>query len=156
LPWEEGDFDSGQKILSELHQEFPRNSIITFTLAVWQIRENDVKRAEGELRSILDLDDDVTAALRPYIRYKLAECLFRRSQFEPAGELYRRFLLDYTGGTYRSSAEYRAGYCFEISGLRDSAIAYYRRAVLADHKFGDDAYNGRKAALRLESALHPS
>jgi tetratricopeptide (TPR) repeat protein len=156
LPWEEGDFDSGQKILERLHGEFPRNSIITFTLAVWQIRSNDVSGAEAGLRSALGADDEVTTALRPFIRYKLAECMFRRSEFADAGAMYRQFLEGFGGGTYRATAEYRSGYCLEITGRRDSALACYRRAVQADQKFGDDAYAARKAALRLDSPLHPS
>jgi tetratricopeptide (TPR) repeat protein len=156
LPWEEGDFDTGRNILQRLHEDYPRNSIVTYTLAVWQIRQNNPAQAEPELRSVLDADDAVTSALRPFARYKLAECMFRLARFGDACEMYRQFLAGLTGGTYRATAEYRQGYCFEIAGRRDSAMACYRRAVEADHKFGDDAYAGRKAALRLESPLHPS
>src|SRR5262249_9759136 len=91
--------------------------------------------------------------IRMYARYKLAECEFRLNNYDEARKLYQSFLLEYHDETYRATASYRVGICFEFTGLRDSALGYYKNVAKMERKFGDDIYSARKAALRLKTPV---
>ncbi|HTK80706.1 MAG TPA: tetratricopeptide repeat protein, partial [Bacteroidota bacterium] len=152
-PWMDGEFDNGEKMLVELAKEFPANKLFAFTRAVWEIRRNDVSSAREHLRTIVDSPDDPTDGIRMYARYKLAECEFRLNRYDEARKFYQSFLREYHDETYRATANYRIGVCFELSGRRDSALGYYKIVATMERKFGDDIYSARKAGLRLKSPM---
>ncbi len=153
MPWMDGDFDSGEKILTELSNQYPANTLIEFTRAVWEIRRHDVLTAQRRLTSIVENNNSPLGDLKQYAQYKLAECYFRLGDYNNAKAMYQSFLRNYSDETYRATSNYRIGICYEIENNRDSALVYYRNAVRADRKFGDDAYSARKAQQMLRSPL---
>lgn len=153
LPWQSGEFDTSEKILLDLSKEYPSNKLLTFTLAVWEIRRNDVRSAEISLHSIIEHAAEDELGVTSFARYKLAECYFRLNEFEKARMEYQSFLSGYKEQIYFATSSYRIGVCFELAGRRDSALVYYSRAAKGDRKFGDDAYSSRASERSLTSAL---
>lgn len=156
LPWHDGDFDSGEKIIGDLHRQYPSNTLIAFTRAAWEIRRNDVATAKERLISIVDNTDERLAGVKSYAVYKLAECYYRLGDYPRARARYREFLENYQDEIYVATANYRMGVCYELEGNRDSALPRYRKAAKAARMFGDDAYASRRAELRIVSRLAPS
>jgi tetratricopeptide (TPR) repeat protein len=153
LPWENGDFDSSENILKELIQQYPGNTLLQFTQAVWQIRRNDVGSAKQQLLELLQSNNNALPGVKTFARYKLAECCFRLDEYDQAREYYQTFLHDYHDENYIATSNYRIGLCYEITGQRHNALPYYRHAAEAERKFGDDAYAARKAGALLKSSL---
>ena len=156
LPWHDGDFDSGEKIIADLHRQYPSNTLIAFTRAAWEIRRNDVATAKERLISVVDTTDDLLDGVKSYAVYKLAECYFRLGDYSRARVRYREFLRNYHDEIYVATANYRLGVCYELEGNRDSALSRYRKAAKAARIFGDDAYAARRAEQRMASRLAPS
>lgn len=157
LPWQEGDFETGEQIYRALLAEYPDNRILDFSLAVWELRRHDVASAQARLERLLAVAPaDSSAGLEKFMRYKLAECYFRMNDWPKALAAYGSFLRRYEDETYIATANYRVGLCWEFTGRRDTAVTYYRKAAAAHHHFGDDAYASRKAAVKLKSRALPS
>ncbi len=152
LPWEDGDFASGEQIISDLRQEYPANPLLQFTLAVWRIQRHDIVGAQALLEPIVRRQSDV----QPYALYKLAECSFRLSNYDEARTLYQSFLRSYSNDTYRATANYRIAVCLEMTGHRAEAVEFYKRAASDPHSFGDDAYSVRKASRHLSVPMSES
>ncbi len=155
LPWHDGDFEDSEKILSNLCSQFPSNTLLRFTLAVWEIRRHDVRAAEEKLRTIVDTPDNDFSGVRNYAYYKLAECNFRQGSFAETLADYQTFLGRTKERTYVTTSLFRIGLCFDMLGQRDSAVEYYERAAKGDRRFGDDAYSARRAELLLKRTLSP-
>ena len=153
LPWHEGEFGESEKILTELHGKYPANSLITFTLSVWEMRNADMSSAKAQLGALLNSNEDDVAGIRSFASYKLGECSFRLSSFDEAKKNYINFLDQYRDHTYRATANFRVGLCYEFEGNRDSALAYYKKASESDGRFGDDAYAVRRSQIYLYSAV---
>ncbi|HEV8538979.1 MAG TPA: tetratricopeptide repeat protein, partial [Bacteroidota bacterium] len=154
LPWMEGDFESGERILAELGSRYPSNSVVAFTRAVWDLGRNDVRSARDLLASIVEARNDSTDPVRAYAMYKLAECYFRLGMYRSARHWYLEFLARHKEETYQATSSYRIGICYEMEEKRDTAMLHYKKAVNGDRKLGDDGYAARKAELRLRSSLH--
>jgi tetratricopeptide (TPR) repeat protein len=155
-PWVDGDFDSGEHMLSDLASRYPGNNLLSFTLAVWELRENDVRPARDRLAAIVASGSDPLGGVMPYAMYKLACCYFSLGAYDDARRMYQSFLHGYHEGMYRATSNYHIGLCFELAGRRDSAIGYYRKALRTDRKFGDDAYASRRAGLLVNAPLSPA
>ena len=155
LPWYNEDFDSSEAILRELAVRYPSNSLFNFTLAVWQIRRNDVQSAKQLLLKLSDEEHKAIPALQQFVNYKLAECYFRLGDFGHAQECYTRFLKDYHDDLYRATSNYRIGISMELAGKRDDAQKYYKLAASAKSRHGDDRYSARKADNTLRFGLAP-
>lgn len=153
LPWQEGEFETSEQILVGLHEQFPSNTLLTFTLAVWEMKRGDIRSAKDKLTAIIQFPGDDLIGIRTFTSYKLAECYFRLNDFKAAREEYQRFLQRYRDQIYSATANYRIGFCYELAGQRDSAIVYYQRAAKNERRFGDDAYSARKAELLLGSPM---
>jgi tetratricopeptide (TPR) repeat protein len=153
LPWHEGEFDSSEAILKSLHDEYPSNTLLTFTLAVWEMKRADMQTAKERLHAILTSTEDDPVGIRTFSSYKYAECLFRLNDFEGSRSAYQSFLAGYKDHVYIPTSAYRIGYSFERSGRRDSALVYYRKAAAEVHWFGDDAYSARRARRLLDSPM---
>lgn len=156
LPWSSGDFASGEQIVNGLLVQYPSNTILRLTRAVWEIQRNDAASAREDLTLILREENEPVKGIRTYAGYKLGECLFRLGEYSRAIDQYTLFLKEYREDIYVSTSNYRIGLCYEMSGRRDSAMEYYRRSVKAATKFGDDSHSARSAALRLRSPLAPA
>jgi tetratricopeptide (TPR) repeat protein len=153
LPWQNGEFDTSEKLLLDLSKQYPSNNLLKFTLAVWEVRRNDVRSAKEKLRPIIEQPEKDDIGVIPFARYKLAECYFRLNEFDLARQEYGAFLRDHKEQIYVATSCYRIGICFELSGKRDSALVYYQRAAKADRKFGDDASSARASEHYLKSIL---
>ena len=153
LPWQEGDFTTSEQMLNTLLSQYPDNSLLRFTVAVWEIRNNDVLAAKEHLSAVVHQQQTHLQGILPLAAYKLAECNFRLFRYDEARGLYQKFLTDSQGETYRATSNYRIGLCFELTGHRYDALPFYKRAQTLDHSFGDDAYSSRKAVHRLTSPL---
>lgn len=153
LPWHSDNFDSSEVILRDLSKAYPKNTLFTFTMAIWALRKNDATGARDLLQKI---EPSVTAGLpglRPFIEYKLGECNYRLLNFQRAEENYRKFLGMYGDDTYLATANYRLGICLELQGKRTLAMPFYRTAAKASRIFGDDAYASRKAEALVSHEL---
>jgi tetratricopeptide (TPR) repeat protein len=143
LPWHEGEFESSEAILKSLHDQYPSNTLLGFTLAVWEMKRADMRSAKDRLNALLKMPETDLVGIKTFASYKYAECLFRLNISNRSA--YQRFLTEYKDQVYTATAAYRIGYIFERSGRRDSALAYYRKATERDRWFGDDAYSARRA-----------
>ncbi len=153
LPWQNGDFDSSEKIFADLSKQYPSNSLLTFTLAVWEIRRNDVRSAKEKLESIIKEKNSAIEGVNQFAQYKLAECYFRLNEFDRSREAYAAFLEHHDDETYVATSNYRIGICYELTGKREGAIPFYKKAFDAESKFGDDSYSSRKASMRIKNPL---
>lgn len=153
LPWHNGDFEGSEKIFVDLSLHYPNNSLFIFSRAVWEIRRNDVRTAKDRLHSILAMPNRALPGVDTYVHYKLAECYFRLEDWPGALTEYQASLNRNRDETYSTTSSYRIGLCYEMSGQRDAALPYYRRAATGDRTFGDDAYSLRRARERLKSPL---
>ena len=155
LPWYNEDFDSSEKILQELAQKYPGNSLFNFTLAVWEIRRNDIRSAKDLLVKLSAEEAPPIPALHEFVLYKLGECYYRLRDYRRAGDSYERFLKNYHDEIYVSTANYRIGVCREKMGERDEAQKYYKISANAKSRFGDDRYSTRKATAVLKFGTAP-
>jgi len=153
LPWYANDFDSGEKILQELSQRYPANSLFSFTLAVWEIRRHDIESARQRLLVVVKSEQSKVIGLKALGLYKLAECHYRLGKFAEANVFYQEFLQEYRDENYVATANYRIGICYEMMGGREKALPYYRAATVSAKRHGDDAYSARKAEERLAAPL---
>ena len=153
LPWQEGDFTTSEKIINDLLLQYPENSILKFTLAVWEIRRHNVLSAKVHLTTIVQQQNTFMNGIRPFVNYKLAECYFRLSEYDEARTLYQALLKEHKDETYSATSNYRIGLCCEMMGQREMALPFYKRAIAADRSFGDDAYSARRAEHRLKMPL---
>jgi TolA-binding protein len=153
LPWFANDFDSGEKILKGLTQQYPANSLFSFTLSVWEIRRHDVQSARQRLSAIARTEKSAVIGVKALALYKLAECQFRLGEYIDARSTYMEFLQSYQDENYIATANYRIGICYEMSGERGKATQYYKHAASAMRRHGDDAYSARRAEERSSSPL---
>src|ERR1041385_7899016 len=134
LPWQEGDFESSEKIITDLTKLYPSNSLLTFTLAVWEMRRNDVQSAKERLVSITENNNNAIEGVKEFAEYKLAECYFRLNDFEHARGHYQSFLSEHHDETYIATSYYRIGISYELAGQYEQALPYYRKAAETDRK----------------------
>ncbi|MFI5252932.1 MAG: tetratricopeptide repeat protein [Bacteroidota bacterium] len=153
LPWYNENFDSSEVMIKQLVAAYPANSLFSFTLAVWQIRRNDVAEARDILQKISREEHLPIPNARHYIDYKLAECYFRLEEYGHAQECYERFLQNYHDEVYVATANYRIGVCMDMLGKKSEAENYYKIAADSKSKFGDDRYSSRRAAALLKRSL---
>jgi tetratricopeptide (TPR) repeat protein len=145
LPWYSDDFDSSAVILRKLAQKYPGNSLFLFTVAVWDIKKNDVQSARDILLKIEGEEHNPIPGLRNFIDYKLGECYFRLRDYPHSQEYYQRFLNKYKDEVYNATANYRIGICREMTGRKNESTKYFALAEVSKSKFGDDKYSARKA-----------
>ncbi|GEM_PF-5351200 len=117
------------------------------------MRRNDVRSARTHLETILQSDCSPVPGLRVYSLYKLAECNFRLANYEQAGNDYTTFLSLMKDDTYHATANFRIGICYEMKGLREQALPFYREAISSEHNHGDDRYSSRKARTFLNKPI---
>lgn len=153
LPWSEGDFTSSESIYEDLLRRYPRNSVFSFSLAVWQMRRNDIAAARKVLQGIVNNPEPAIPGAVTFATYKLAECYYRLEDFARAREAYHAFLLNYTDDPYVATTLYRLGICYEMEGNYREATKYYSRAQESPRGTGDDAYCRRKAQFRLSGQM---
>ncbi len=153
LPWQSGNFVASESLLVDLNKRFPNNSIISFTLAIWEMRRNDVTTARGHLQTIVEADKGTVPGLKPLSLYKLAECNFRLNNFQNAIDGYKAFLAIYRDENYQATAHHRIGVSYELTGRREQALKHYRASIAAEHRHGDDKYSSRKSEIFLLSPI---
>ncbi len=154
LPWSTGDFTESESLIGELQKQYPENTLFEFSLAVLDIRRNDVGTARQRLLNVISPASPTLDGLRDFANYKLAECWFRSDSLAQARKSYEEFLREYDGDTYVATAVYRIGLSWELAGNREKAMKYYRRAAEADRSFGEDQYSARKARHFLNTPVH--
>ncbi|MBI5215442.1 MAG: DUF3808 domain-containing protein [Ignavibacteriae bacterium] len=153
LPWQSGNFVASESLLVNLNKRFPNNSIISFTLAIWEMRRNDVTSAREHLQNIVESDKGTVPGLKPLSLYKLAECNYRLNNFQNAIDGYKAFLAIYHDENYQATAHHRIGVSYELSGRREQALKHYRASIAAEHRHGDDKYSSRKSEAFLKSPI---
>jgi len=150
LPWQSGSFVASESLLVDLNKRFPGNSLIAFTLAVWEMRRNDVSPAKNLLQDVAQHDRGAVPGLKAMALSKIAECDFRLNDFQNAIDEYKTFLSIYHDENYQATAHFRIGISYELTGHRDEAIKHYQASISASHKQGDDSYSSRKAELYVK------
>ncbi|MBI3195515.1 MAG: DUF3808 domain-containing protein [Ignavibacteriae bacterium] len=153
LPWQSGNFHASESLLVDLSKRFPNNSIISFTLAIWEMRRNDVSSARVQLQTIVQSEKGLVPGLKPLSLYKLAECNYRLSNFQNAIDGYKAFLAVYRDENYQATAHHRIGVSYELTGRREQALKHYRASIAAEHRHGDDKYSSRKSEAFLKSSI---
>jgi len=153
LPWQSGNFVASESLLVDLNKRFPNNSIISFTLAIWEMRRNDVTAARTHLHNIVESDKGAVPGLKSLSLYKLAECNYRLNNFQNAIDGYKAFLAVYRDENYQATAHHRIGVSYELTGRREQAIKHYRASIAAEHKHGDDKYSSRKSEVFLKTPI---
>jgi tetratricopeptide (TPR) repeat protein len=155
-PWSTGDFAESESLIGELKKHYPENPLFEFSLAVLDIRKNDIATAKPRLQNVLREADHSMDGLKDYATYKLAECYYRSDSLARARLVYEEFLRNYDGDTYIATAEYRIGVSWEMSGNRERAMKYYRQASEADRAFGDDRLSVRRSRRGMNAPMRRS
>ncbi|TAK60913.1 MAG: DUF3808 domain-containing protein [Bacteroidetes bacterium] len=153
LPWQSGNFNVSESLLVDLNKRFPKNALVAFTLAVWEMRRNAVGSAQPRLQEIVQADRGFVPGLKAISLYKLAECNFRKHKFQDAIKEYDAFLSVFDDEHYRATAHFRIGISYEMLGQRAQAVKHYQAARAEERRHGDDRYSARKAEILIKAPM---
>lgn len=145
-------YDESIKILNELIEKFPKNSLLHYQKAIEYIKKRDLKNAQNHLSIVLKLNHPKFNLTNAYSEMLMGDIYFQENQFEKASEHYLNFLTTTNNIDYTGIASYRLALCFYFMGNDREFKRYLLLASNGNHDLEDDNFAFQMSQKFLE---HP-
>ncbi len=115
------DFSKATEALKEYYEKDSSNSILTYLLAVFLIKNS---RSDEALSIINSTSSNSTLYDIPFIYYHIGEIYLQKGGYQNAIDSYQKFLQEFTGNNLIKDAHYKIALAFWLLNERANAITY--------------------------------
>lgn len=147
------DYPLAEKLLRELTNRYPRNLLFRMSFAWIELEEGNINSAERKFQSIIKSVQPEFPLLKSLSYYQLGNINFYKGELDTALFHYNKYLETKLRIDYQGITNLNAGIALELSGLRDSALVYYKEAGEGNPDLDEDTYAKRKGKLLLDDSL---
>lgn len=148
-----GDYQASANYLKQLIQQYPRNSLFQYSLAVVLMKSRKPAEAEKTLKDIIRNNNTRFQQLIAYANFLLGDIYFHRNDFIHAVGYYQKFLTTTKDFDYSGIAYLRTGLSYEIIKNRRDAQKNYILARNGNLDIADDIYAKRKGEACYDRPL---
>jgi Iml2/Tetratricopeptide repeat protein 39 len=134
------DYNSSEKYLTSLINNYPNNILFKYGMALLQIKETKISNAEKYLRAILKSKDTSFVQIKNFTNYQLGNIYFIKNDFDSAKTFYQLFLNNTIDEHFKGYAALRLAYCFEFLDLPDSASVYFEQTDEGNEDIDEDVF----------------
>lgn len=145
--------EEAKKILNDLVARYPKNLLFRLSLAWVELETGKIISAEKRFLSIIKSDEEHFPLLKSLSRYQLGNIYFYRGLTDSAKTYYQSYLESNFREDYVGITNYNLGLISEMSGERDIAVAYYKKASNGNLDLDEDSYAKRKGRELLSKEL---
>jgi len=123
------------------------------SLAWIELEEVNINSAERKFQSIVKSEQPEFPLLKSLSYYQLGNINFYKGELDTAVFYYHKYLETKLRIDYQGITNLNVGIALELSGLRDSALVFYKEAVKGNPDLDEDSYAKRKGKLLLNDSL---
>lgn len=146
------DYDSSEKLLRGLNNEYPENLLFLYSLAVNEMKRRNLNHAEKLLLKINSLHNNLYPQINAFTVFLLGDINFRRNNFKKAESYYKSFIEIAPDYNYTGIANLRRGISLLFEGDDNEAKISFEKARKGNTTLDDDAYAAKKGFLWLKNS----
>ena len=145
------DYNSSEKYLTTLINNYPKNILFKYGMALLNIKETKLSNAEKYLRAIIKNSDTTFVQIKIFSNYQLGNIFFIRNDFDSAKTFYHLFLDNSIDEHFRGYAALKLAYCYKFINLPDSAAVYFEKTDQGNEDIDEDVYAANMGEKYLEN-----
>ncbi len=129
-----------EKTLIQLNDNFPKNILFNYSLALLYTKLAEFKKAERILNKVTTSKDTLFKQLKRFSGLSIGNLYFYRNAFKKAKTYYESFIEDASENFYRGIAAFRLGLCYTFMGDSLIAAQYFKISDRGNTDIDDDRY----------------